>query len=258
MKVAIIFSGHTRTFALCYPTFYWHVERHFPNAQVIFSTVDDEDYQNCLKANKFPGGWRIGLEEQPSFTFSKEWVKGQPFTHEPHPISVHPEAVMKQLWQLERAYKLYIANTEEKDFADVFIRTRPDLWWQNFETPPLTERIEMLDVVGQVKSIAYQPYDVRKICYTPWWGRFGGVNDRFAIMGRDAADAYFMTYSRIDKLRAKGCPLHPESLVKASLEDAGITIYDNMEANFASWRSDGTVRLPEMKIEDLAHATLRT
>lgn len=237
MSAAIIFSGHTRTFAHCYPTFYWMVQRHFPDASVIFSTVDDADYQECLKNGKFPGGWRIGLEEQPTFTFSKEWVPGQPFTHEPFPISVHPEAVMRQLWQLERAYKLYIQHTEEKDFADVFIRVRPDLWWRNYELR--------------------HPYPTSKQCFTPWWGRFGGVNDRFAIMGRDAADAYFLTYSRVHMLRSKGCPLHPESLVKASLEEAGIAIYDNLQAEFDTFKKPGHVRPPEIGAEDIINALSR-
>lgn len=248
MKVAIIFSGHTRTFAQCYPTFYWMVQRHFPNPTVIFSTVDDADYQACLQGGKFPGGWRIGLEEQPTFTFNKEWVPGQPFTHEPFPISVHPENVMRQLWQLERAYKLYIQNTEEKDFADVFIRVRPDLWWMGFENPVQ----ETKTVVGPLVDCFIGKCPAPKECLTPWWGRFGGVNDRFAIMGRDAADVYFQTYSRVHMLRAKGCPLHPESLIRASLEEAGITIYDNLKAYFATYKPDGTIRLPEISSIDIA------
>jgi hypothetical protein len=246
MKVAIIFSGHTRTFAQCYPTFYWHVQRHYPDASVIFSTVDDEDYRKCLKNQVFPAGWRIGLHEQPSFTFSKEWTPKQFFTHEPHPISVHPENVMRQLWQLEQAYKLYIANTEDKDFAELFIRTRPDLWWTFYDHRH--EELETMEV---------WPPQFSNVCLTPWWGRFCGVNDRFAIMGREAADAYFMTFSKIHELRALGAPLHPETLVKASLEHADIVVHDDLRAEFNTIRTNGIVRLPEMTIEDLGHAMLR-
>ena len=58
-------------------------------------------------------------------------------------------------------------------------------------------------------------------CWTPPWGSYGGINDRFAIMGRDAAQAYMTAFDRIKELLDKGCPFHPETLTRAAVELTG-------------------------------------
>src|SRR5690606_40937404 len=86
---------------------------------------------------------------------------------------------------------------------------------------------------------------------TPWWGRFGGVNDRFAILGYHAACAYFTTYSRAQAFLESGCPLHPESLIKASLEAAGCRFDDTLDVSFSTLRANGERRFPEIMLQDL-------
>jgi hypothetical protein len=91
---------------------------------------------------------------------------------------------------------------------------------------------------------------------TPYWGRFGGVNDRFAVMGTEAAYDYFSTFSRLGNLLDSGCPLHPESLVKASLESHFRIIRDTMQTEFSTIRKNGEVRGPEISPFDFCHCSL--
>lgn len=243
-KTAIIMTGHTRTLAKCLPTLQWHVFRLFPDARIFFSTIDDEDFQECEQP---VGDWTIdAVKDQPKWEFDHPWVPGTMFTHEPYSISVSPQAVVAQLWQLNEGWRLYLKNTAEQDFANLFIRCRPDLWFHSFEVPkfPLTSS-------GHGREVA--PW----ACFTPWWGQFGGSNDRFAIMGREAAEHYFTTFTKLDRLRQEGCPLHPESLVKASLLDGKVDHRPILKAEFSTLRNNGEMRPPEISGIDIAHACLR-
>lgn len=238
MRTAVIITGHLRSFDKCLPTQAWHVFRHFPDASFFVSTVDDADAGKieCLK-KLYPKA-RIEFEavkEQPVLPVPEgQWIPNRLFGHEPYAISVEPQSVARQLWQLERGYALYCKHAVES--ADVFIRIRPDLWFHSFQKGGL-------------------PFG-HSDCYTPWWGRFGGCNDRFAIMGQVAAIPYFETWNRTPKLLEMGCPFHPESLIRGSLEWAEVGIYDWLQTEFSTLRTDGKFRPPEINIQDLAHCAL--
>jgi len=72
----------------------------------------------------------------------------------------------------------------------------------------------------------------------PWWGRFGGCNDRMAILGKKAAPIYFNLYNHIESLLKDGCPFHPETLLLAHLERNHVRVKHTLNAMF------GTLRLP--------------
>ena len=91
---------------------------------------------------------------------------------------------------------------------------------------------------------------------TPWWGRFGGINDRFAVLGFGAVKEYFTTYSKVERLIQMGAPLHPETLVAESMRDAGCIIRDDLKAEFSTVRKGGQMRPPEITSIDIAHASL--
>jgi hypothetical protein len=55
----------------------------------------------------------------------------------------------------------------------------------------------------------------------PWWGKFGGVNDRLAIMGSKPRSITSTPGQVIDQLLAAGCPFHPETLVMESMRLGG-------------------------------------
>ena len=249
-QTAILISGHLRTFARCLPTQAWHVFRRYPNPAFFVSTVKDADSHTAeLLRTLYPKA-RVEvqvLDCQPELPIpvkptAEDWTMGRMYGHEPYAISVHPQAILRQLWQLEQCWNFNMQRTEGESIAGTVIRIRPDLWFRAF----------------------YQPFSLFRdypedLAFTPWWGRFGGINDRFAVMGHKAAQAYFTTYSRIPQLLAAGCPLHPESLIKASIEAEGCSIDDHMEADFSKLygaenpKLAGTFRDPEITAGDIAH-----
>ena len=96
-----------------------------------------------------------------------------------------------------------------------------------------------------------------KEAYLPAWSRWGGVNDRFGVMGAYAAEAYFTTYSRLQSLCDAGAPLHPESLVMGSLESQGIEIKNSLIADFSTLRMNGEFIGPDHAIWDVMDLTGR-
>lgn len=246
MKTAIILTGAMRTFDRCLPTLHWHVFRHYPDADFFVSTIGDADAgKTDLLRAKYPKA-RVEIDivpEQPDCVaelrakgvhFPPKWVKGQPYTFEPYAISVEPQAVVRQLWQLERGYKM--ARDPKNGNYERFIRCRPDLWFHS-----------------------YKPKPVDSYCASvPWWGRFGGTNDRFALLGRSAAANYFTTYSAIPELVEAGCPIHPESLVLAAAKRGGCYVLQTLCAEFSTLRNNGEFRPPEISSIDLAHLSALT
>jgi hypothetical protein len=69
-------------------------------------------------------------------------------------------------------------------------------------------------------------------------------------MSQDAAKSYFTTFSNRERLFKEGCPLHPESMIKASLDFAGVKI---MKQNwfFSTLRENGEMRFPEISSADI-------
>lgn len=233
MSTAIIMTGHARTFATCIHTLKWHVLRHYADPAFYVSTIKDEDSEPMQAALRklFPGAPvnMEAIDAQPELPEPAEPVRFEPYAR-----SVPLQAVLRQLWQLEHGWKLYQRLGRETERT--FIRVRPDLFFHSFEAPP-----------AQIDDDK---------CYTPWWGRFGGINDRFAVMGEYAAGMYFTAFSHIQHAQAAGCPLHPESLVKAAMVMRDCVVVDRLKTEFTTLRKDGQHRQPEIMPWDLAHAAL--
>jgi hypothetical protein len=229
MKASIIISGQMRTFATCVHTLRWHVFRHYPGADFFISTVKDADVESWKELRKLYPEAKITLDivdKQPELPEPHE-----PVRFEPYERSVSVQAVLKQLWQLERGWNLM---EQSGVIYDTILRVRPDSFFHSFMPPCHT-----------------QP----QWAHVPWWGRFGGVNDRFAVLGRDAAPAYFKTHNKIADHMAAGCPLHPESLVAASLSLGGFVTDDTLRAEFSTLKH-GENRPPEISPIDFCHAAL--
>ncbi|NBW23278.1 MAG: hypothetical protein EBR82_86570 [Caulobacteraceae bacterium] len=233
MRVAVILVGQMRTWETCLHTFKWHVARKFECPMDFFvSTVQDEQMASAeLIRLHFPEA-RLEIdakESQPQIPEPTELVRFEPYAR-----SVPVQAVLRQLWQLSEAWKFF--NRFDDGQYDIVIRSRPDLFFHSFQLP---ERMP-----GKFDAL------------TPWWGRFGGINDRFAIMGWNAARAYFTTYDRLYHLLPIGCPLHPESLVAGSLALDDCTTTTALKAEFSTLRLTGEMRAPEISGIDLAHCAL--
>lgn len=259
-----------RTFARCLPTIKWHVLRHFQPEQLgssidfFVSTVRDGDAPSAeLLRREFPQS-RVEIDlvdAQPELPIplpphADDWTLGRMYGHEPYAISVHPQAILRQLWQLNRCWEFFTRRVgeiqrEEKRVGivpeyDLIIRLRPDSWFRSFAPPSgLNEEWSMLRAL------------------TPWWGRFGGINDRFALLGLEAARAYFTTYAQLPDLLASGCPLHPESLIRASLERNHCDVHDTLLVEFSKLYGpenpalEGTFRDPEITLIDQAHVAAK-
>lgn len=229
MTSAIIITGEIRTLDKCLPNLWWFCFRYFPDAHVFVSTVKDGNSHKAALLRKYFQNVTIEeVDAQPDFPDLKPWTPGQFYSHEPYAISVTPAAVLRQLWQLEKGWQLYLQSGIE---AEVVIRCRPDLWFHDFDSG--TEWLNPF------------PTDA----FVPNWGAFGGIPDRFAILGRTAAESYFTTFSHHSRLMNIGCPLHPESLVKAALDSGGCKIIPS-KFIFSTLRMDGTMRPPEIVASD--------
>lgn len=230
MSTTVIISGHLRTFDRCLASQHWQVFRHLDNPRFVVSAVDDEDAHKAeLLRARYPHA-QVDIERvtQPDITEPE----GEPQNHAPYAISVPVQAVLRQLWHLHRAFT-FAQDCGAIAGASTVIRCRPDIHFQT-----------------EVRH-AFMPSPYRH-CYVPWWGGFGGVNDRFAIMCPVTANRYFTTFGMIPDLLAAGCPLHPESLVAAALEWGAITIKRTLPTMFATLRANGELRHPEILPHELA------
>lgn len=235
MKTAILISGQMRSFAQRLPNLHWMVFRHFPDPHFFVSAADDADADSAelLRARfETDGIRRVFIEKvkQPDLPEPDATLAA----HAPFAISVPVQAILRQLWALERCWELMARNSQfAVSSGTTFVRCRPDLHFYNTRLPshvPINE------------------------CHVPWWGGFGGINDRFAVMGSLAAASYFRTYSRLPKLLDAGCPLHPESLVAGSLampQNYPLVIRKTLLAEFGCTMANGQTRGPEHQHGDI-------
>jgi hypothetical protein len=232
MKTAILISGHMRSFERCLPNQAWMVYRHFPDADFFVSTEPDADAPKAeLLRERFPRA-RVSIDTTPQPDMAPFIPPGETWAHAPYAISVPPAAVVGQLWRLQRTWTF--ANPAVLDY-DVVLRIRPDLWFHHVRAADLDP-----DTVDTDEA------------RTPWWGTFGGINDRFAILGRYAARHYFSTLANMPALVAAGCPLHPESLIAASLRLGECAMLPRLDAEFSTLRPDGQLRFPEITAGEIA------
>ena len=243
-----------RTFDRCLPTLHHHVFRHYPDADYFVSTVQDADAPKAQLLHNHYGSQRVWIDvipEQPLLPLpadcppEESYTPGVPFMHEPYAISVPPQAILRQLWQLNQAWAHFVTATQAagrqiSDYTTI-LRVRPDSYFHSF---------------GDYDHPESHPHCRPGIALTPWWGRFGGINDRFALLSLEAAEAYHTTWRYLDQLVADGCPLHPESLILRQLRTHDITVVPHLPAEFSTLKLiDGQLHLrsPEITASDIAH-----
>jgi hypothetical protein len=151
--------------------------------------------------------------------------------HAPYKNAASHQKLLLQHWANKRAWDFFLDSGKLDVLGTTIIRIRPDQYIHRFNTPPTPAVFQ---------------------CYCPWWGKFGGVNDRLAIMGFEAARDYLDTWSKIDQLLAAGCPFHPETLVMESMRLGGVQIIPRLMTSFSTMRLNGQQRWPEITTEDLA------
>ena len=218
MRTALIYSGQARSVSQTYENHAWHL-RNFPDRSVFCSVAADAQVDDMflLRDDAFKGcPFHMEKVVQPEV---EEWPEKTLF-HSGYPRSTTQQAVLKQIWAWNRAWEFFCEKASPEDF-DVVVRVRPDTAFLRLEYS-----------IGMPGSI------LTDLCLTPRWAKWGGQQDRFAILGKKAAKAYFTTWQKLPELKAHGCPCHPEQLLDASLRMDGITPSPTLRAEFL------TVRLP--------------
>ncbi len=239
MSTAILYSGQLRTFARCYPSQRWHVLRHLADPHFFFTIQAQPDALAILAPLIADyGESRVHVQQliDPDLTADLTPALAAAYHQAPYANAAPAHQLLLQHWYQAQIWKFFQSH-QSPDFSSI-IRLRPDLFFHSFEAERITTiwKDEVL---------------------TPWWGRFGGLNDRFAIMGADAAQVYFDIYPKIPELlHSYGCPFHPESLLAARLEISHMHVSTKLRAEFSTLRLNGTQRQPEISMIDLAHAYL--
>lgn len=225
MKTAILISGQCRTLDFCFRSLKEQVLDFFPEADVFISAAADQDASNIIAFDDLPS--KFGdVVDQPALDEKDYLAKslgGKFFIGDGPEDTTAVQRILRQAWHLRRVYE------QARDHADYerFIRVRMDQWFHvGCKNTPTLE--------GQYAMV-------------PWWGSFGGVNDRFAIMDALTAESYCW-WPYLDDFLADGCRFHPETLTAWAIKATGTPIYHHPILSSTLKRIDGklTQRTPEI------------
>jgi hypothetical protein len=227
MATAIIISGQARSFERVWDNQFWIVYRKAVDPYFFVSVADDADASKMdLLLRRMPKE-RVFIEkvEQPTLELPPSGLDFGAY-----PPSAHPMGILKQLWALNRGWEFFLKEAPKGVRFDMFLRIRPDLHFHWFKWPKRVNPI---------------------FCFTPWWSRWGGINDRVAVLGESAAPVYFTTFQRVPEMLKAGAPLHPETLILESMERGHMLSTATLSAWFTTVRKDGTVIGPDPQTPDI-------
>lgn len=192
MKTSVLISGNARTFKQCYPNLRFYVFNRLWNPHFFVSVADDAQAKDMEQLREDFKEVHIEYEPQPTLpeppeaqVMSAGWANSSP-----------PQAILRQFWHLQRVWQF--CQEKGGDDAEVVVRCRPDLWFRKMHMP-------LVPPAGRNKI------------FVPWWGGYGGVNDRFAIMSGSVAPAYFNVLGAMPRALKAGVPFHPETLLSWAL-----------------------------------------
>lgn len=222
MRTAIIYSGQARSFARVFPNQWFNVLRKFSNPTVFVSVARDEQAKDMERLYERFSKDQVRIEhvdqpEQPTPPADPKFLAC-------YPPSSPASSILKMFWARERAWEFFKENIYAGGYSTI-VHIRPDIAFTRFVCP-------------QVLTMSVDD------CFTPWWGRYGGENDRFAVMGPRAAEAYFTVHSQrakiLNSLGGVGSPLHPETMLATALELGGIFPEARLSTEFITVRTDGS------------------
>lgn len=212
MKTAVLYSGNARTISHLVGNHRFYLHRHLPNPSLFVSVAADDQAEDAkLLAKALPSApFFYEKVEQPYFPDREETTLCG------YPRESNQLGVFRQLWHLSRVWDFMNENTKAEDF-DLFVRVRCDSRFM---------RVELPDIGWWAPTYSFHPR----------WSKWGGLNDRFAIMGRQAAELYFGTFKNLENLFAIGAPIHPETLIHTQLTENGIKPQSTLKVGFAPLR----------------------
>lgn len=231
MKTAVLISGQLRTFSACLANLNWTVFRRLENPTFFISCADDAQAADAYLLESMQERVHIERVTQPTLPEPPfALCRHAPYAPTPNNASVI-QPILRQLWHYKRVWQ-FMLEKSDADF-DVFVRCRPDLFFQRFDSP-------IKATPADVPAGSYwESFRVRADYIGPWKATCGGVNDRFGVMTANGAAAYFNALDALHELLKAGCPLHPESIQQAALERAGCTISNTLNAEFTCMRLPG-------------------
>ncbi len=242
-KTAVLISGQQRSFAQVYLNLRWYVLRKLKNPVFFVSCAKDE---YSITADRLKNDFTdvsIEVIEQPTLPEPDfKLCAHAGYTPTPNSQAV-VQSILRQIWHYNRVWD-FMRETRDPDEFQGFVRLRPDLHFHRFDYPG-------------------HPFP-NQFFGCPW-GTYSGVNDRFSIMGRWAAQAYFQAHNQLPALLEAGCPLHPETIQGAVLEAAGCDIRNTMIADFSCVRlpkyNPGTGQVEQQWVQpvytNIEHAAMR-
>lgn len=203
-KTAILISGQCRTLDVCFKSLKSQVLDFFPEADVFISAAMDNDTGSIIAFDELPEGKKFAeVIDQPTLdekSYLSRSIGGEYCIGEGPQDTTAVQRILRQAWNLRRVFDM------ARDHGDYerFIRVRMDQWFHVGckGTPELQ---------GQYALV-------------PWWGSFGGVNDRFAIMDAVTTDSYCW-FPYLDDFLDDGCRFHPETLTAWAIRASGTPIY---------------------------------
>ncbi len=227
MRVVFLYSGQTRSFGKCFTdpngghlsvwqSQRWQIARHFPQARCFASVADDDTGADIELLRLMFRDPVIEVVKQPDLP-EPQGAATELQAATPYRISTTVQAILRQAWHLQKVYEMY--EPEAKD-DDIVVRIRPDLFFTRFVMPTVLPSIDQ--------------------ALAPYWGSYGGINDRFVFLGSRAAGAYFKAFDDLDAMLAEGAPLHPETLQHYALERRSMGVCHKLLADFVTMRTDGT------------------
>ncbi len=238
MKTAVLISGQLRTFRKCYLTQNWQIFRHYQSDLHFFASIcrDDQTKDIQLLQNDYENV-EVESYDDPLDLPEIPLEKG---VFAPYANATSHYKLMLQHWGNKKVWDFFVSSAATESF-DVIIRIRPDLWIHRFKKPDQFQ-IDTYHIDSRWPNTVL----------SPWWGKFGGINDRLAIMGKGAAVAYFTLYDAIPTLLKNGAPFHPETLLAEWLRQCGVTVESNLMTEFSTERMHGSRRWAEVVMSDLA------
>jgi hypothetical protein len=249
MKTAFIISGHMRTYVQNVFNHRHYLYRWYPDADFYVSTISDHNTQSVNLLKQFYPESKIHInvvDKQPSLPEPYE-----PMRFEGTVRSASAQGVLRQFWQNKQAWEFY---KQHNQFHEQIIRLRPDSFFHTFHKP-----------ITQITE---------NEIWAPWWGKCGGINDRFAIMGSKAAEKYFTAFDHIPHMLDIGAPLQSEALMLFHLQLSNYNITERLKTEFSTtdrqddrpncdWPIFGNIsnrnviiRFPEIRTEDVAYLNL--
>lgn len=216
LNIAIAFFGIPRNSQICFPSIEANIIAQLPagsNVKCFYHLykIDEVRNQRSGESGQLPADNYTVFEPMTGVLDSTDGVL--------------------QRWDFERV------KTLGDTWADEHVSLR-NLIYQLNSLRAVTQMIEPFQpdfvVFARPDNFYHKPLpgyvfaqpDARRLnAYIPDWQWWGGLNDRFAICGRDAYQAYGKRIERIfDFCEATGRKLHSERLLKYVLQQAGVKV----------------------------------